>query len=816
MSLLVSGRYQDLQILDGEFSVRAGFNPGRGWVHVLLSDLGGSLPQSARLKQLKPFYLRSTAKDNKKAEVIKSFDPSFVRGPGGVDTGYSETSTAPEPPGPFSKLKGPFGDLVLKTHGEAGKETERILHNIFWTEAVIEDLDHEGAQGVVRIELADQRILWDTGGYICGNYNETLNQLTDNVWGDVLQWDPVENKLTTTKALKDALVAGDEYRPILNPDTLIKMKKSGKTVHVPWTLSSMILHIFQTLPGPPKIGIVSQDIFKQGIPFNLKFDRGSQSKKELEDLFRRYDLELCPSLDLSGFFVYDRRQSAMLLQVVSEKTIDPSFRIGPWIDDRAVTLDLQPLSVEVVGERIMEEIQCPCWSMVIKDVGIVEKENGLLGRQGQWVRFEDYCSAYGLDRNRIARAILANWDKEESSAFDKVIPGTFDEPQRKAIATALRANCFKSYMVDGPFRKFLPMVLKRAEGASQALNMDNLCFTRGATFLADSWGPGPSRKIGIDALFGNAYLARIEESDIAQIDDKEGVITFSSPQGIVVYNPNFDFLNEGGDDFKGLEQALSTFKSDAADIALKIQEYMDRKIYDSGTPDSRIFLDVTYELRGLMVNFLRRYFRTLDVEVQKLIFNEKTLEAVSERLSPIRTESFIGEYQRPMTRHNINLSQCTLFEPRIIGIWAWERNFGRSDDWFRYRGGLTLDEKDEGSECPEAPPFLLYVKGLRQFVAMNGATNRHILEFLAKQQIEKYLAKGEKPIAGGEYKFWGFHKLPVCGTRQEVVYRMSNQDPPIAETTSSVCRYMHGIAGRPPAVTTWSGHQKPAVLGEGR
>lgn len=818
--MIPKGSYQGIPILDGEFSHRSGFEAGRGWVTVLLSDLGGSLPKSKYLKQLKAFFNRSQARDVDKAGVQKSFDPNFNMGTHGVDTGTT-TSTKPPPAG-AQGLRGPYGDLVFElTDSQFGSDVSKpvTLKNIFWVEAVIEAVDAvDPSRAIVRIELADERIVWEMGGYVQGRYNMTLNKvhygknpdLSGNAIGQLLQWDPVTLKLTNTKEMNQALIDGDAFRPIMDPDTLIKI--DSKTFRM-WSLSTLILHIAQELPGPPELRIISSGVGKE-VPLNNDWGAATPAKQALADIFKRYDLILAPSYENSVFYIYDRVQSARpgnKENISEESSIPEKYRSENYLEEKSISLQLEPLSVEVVGERIIEEIQCPCWTMVIKDTGFVEKSNGMLGREGQWVPVQTFCDNYGLDFTLLSRSVMANWDKDKSSIFEKVVPGkkdatgsyNEDDAKRKLIISALHSHLFKSYMVSGAYRKFLPMILKRAEGGSHALNMDNICLTRGARFFCDGWSPSIERNLTEAALFHNHAIEPLEASDIASIDEKEGVITFKEPMGSVVYSPSFAFIGASEESFENT--IINTFKKDADKLALEIQSIVERTMYNVGR-EGRVFSDATSIIRDKMNKFMVANCKFFNEPFKKLRLNAKNIELISESLSPVKQEQVIGKYGRPGTKEAVNISECRLLEPRIIGIWSWERNYGRSDDFYRYRAG----------ECPEASPFPIKVGGLTQFIAANGATNKKFLDTLAKAQAERYLLRKEEPIAGGQYHFVGFWPLVVCGTRPEVVFKISLQQPPTAETISVKNRFVHGIDGRAPSVSTWSGHQKPLPkMGQG-
>jgi hypothetical protein len=751
---------------------------------------------------MKAFYLRAREKDNTKAEIQKSWEPTLKYSKG--ETVAEERPSVENPP-PSTKLRGPFGDLrfLLESTNQIAETSWVTLKNIFWTEAVIEDVSAvDSSVAIVKIELADERIIWGMGGYVFGDYNRTVNALEESAWGDLLVWDPQTLKLTNTKDMDEALTGGDPWRPLLDPESI--MKNIGpKKKSLPWSLRALVDKFFQQLPGPPKLEIISKNIDGK-VPYNLKYGGGLLAKKAIDDLFQRYDLVLCPTYDGSLFSLYDRVQSqkpAGRSQFSgSEDAIPEEYRQEGYVAEKSITLDLEPLSVEIIGERVVEEVQCPNWINVVKDVGYIEKKNGLLGRQGQWIPANTFMDAHGIDNVRARRAVIANWDKDESSAFEEVVPKTISDEIRKQIISSLHAHLFKSYMVNGAFRKFLPMQLERAEGASHALNFGNMSLPRGAAFFSDAWTPTQERRPGRKALFGNRSLMYIDETDLAMVDAKKGVVTFKEVMGTLVYSPTYAFKALGdGHDLDWLLRAIENYKEDALALSTKIQEVIDGVIYRGGDKESKIFTDSTYEIRKLMLEFFKGKRVFINVDSIPLSYDPKTFAKLAEDIAPVRVEKVALPDGGEGDREVLNLTECTVIEPRIIGIWSWYRSYGRSDDYYRYRAG----------SFPEAPAFPIKVKGLTQFIAINGATNKKALDTLSEMQAQQYLSKAEKPIAGGQFNFIGFWPLTVCGTRPEVVFKLSLQDPPEATTISSVNRFMHGIEGRPPAVATQSAHMKP-------
>jgi hypothetical protein len=801
----VEGKYQGIPILDGEWTHRAGTDPGRGWVRVLLSDLGGSLPTSAKLEQLRDFYIRR--KQNEKiAEEQKSFEPS-QNGPAGSTVVGTNTNDAPKG---GESLTAPFGKLSLFFDGGdefPGTSPPLELENIFWTEAVIEDIDiPTKTEGVVRIELADERILWGMGGYVMGDYNRTINDVEESLAGKILQWDPATENPSATKDISREITDADKSRPILDERTMVRSSKGGgvgtgqgsaSTEVRPWTAVELVAHAAQQLPGPPRIEFVSKTIFGK-VPYNLSYGGGTLAVEAFSDLLVRYNLVLVPNY-IGGFYVYDRGQNAKTEAgptigggLVDESGIPEGFHSEKNIKDSVVSLQMKPLSVEVIGEKIYDEIGCPDWVMVLPDDGHVEKKNGLLGRQRQWVPAKDMLEGWQIDFTKASRSVLINYDMDDSKMFEDVVPG--DDEISKHRRRLLREHLFKSYMIGpGAFRRFLPIHAGRAEGASHALNFDNMAIQRSISFWSDGWTPSSLRKIGLGSLFRNMALEPIDQGEIANLDEVRGVVTFKTPRGNVIHRDAI------GTFFATLSIIKNGWGGRDDELRAKVQEQIDNEILRSGHA-FRTFKDLMGLTRKGIVNFMKDNLGMEGVDHHDIGLDDKTIELLTSSAVPVKRESVDPDLQVVLSSSAINLSECLLVPPRIFCIYAWERNWGRASDYYRRRFGFL----------PEASPYPLKVKGIRQYVSLSGDTNKAACDRLAGIEAKAFLEERETAVAGSVLRFAGFWKLALSGERTEVSFKMSCQDPPEAETMAHFNRYQHGIEGRSPALATWTVYQKPA------
>ena len=801
---LVSGTYQGIPVLDGQYSFRAGVDAGRGWVRVLLSDLGGSIPQAATLEQLRGLWIRR--KQNKDKAIVQSSAADLGEVHSG---GATVTGTDPDPkPAGFQRLQGPFGDLVMRmTGGDAFPAGTRdvTIKDLFWVEANLEDVDipSEGAEGVVRLELADERIIWPLGGYVSGRYNRTINDAEESIAGRILQWDPALENPSRVVDISENISAADKSRPILDERTLFHPSGGGSGVR-PWTAFQIISQVLETLPGPPRVGIVSR-LAANKVFFNIDWTPGTLSLDALRDVLTRFDLVIAPTYD-GTFFIFDKGQNATGaggggMESLSE--IPAGFASEKNLLNSTVSTPLSPLSVEVIGDRIYEETFCPQWEMVLRDDGSVVADNGAAGRMGQWVNARELMATWGVDFDAAARSVLGNWDKDDSTSYKNILPD--DDDVSKKRRRILKQNFFKSFMVVGAFRNFLPMVQSRAEGASHGLNLPNLAIQRKAHFFADGWGPRSNRTIGLAGLFGREELAPVDDADLAKIDFKNGVITFKEPKGVPAYRPDLSFLRQS--DQGPVVASKATWDAAIEDLSQEIIRNVDaffyRDVYTE--PFNKNMLGQT---RIAVFDFLSRFGVNIQgVAPGEVEYNVDDWNLAAESVSPIIQENiptFAGDRASivgaDLPLEAFNLSEFILVEPRIIGIWAWERNTGRADDFYRARFGPV----------PEAAPYPLRVKNMRQYIDVNGSTNREALDTLARIEAEAFIEKATRAVAGSTLRFAGTWPVACSGEVPEVTFKVSVQDSPQAETVILTNKFHRSIEGRPPAVATWTAFQKPA------
>lgn len=807
----IKGTYQGMEILDGEFSFRVGVEPSRGWIRVLLSEMGGKLPTQVDADQMREQFNR---KNIENPQIQASWQPI------GQVTDTLSTVAGQPPPQGKNKLAGIWGDLVLSTQSTGGGDgTSVTLQNIFWLEAVIEEQDlgqggdqFAGGEGVVRIELADERVLWDLGGFLMGRRNFCLNDISDSVAGKILEWDPAIENPTAIRDIAAATTEKDTSRPILDPKTIFNFK-------TPYLLAQMLLECCEMLPGPPRFTLPdSGKVMKIG-PYNVDYEGATLAKKCLEDLLNRYNLILAPDYN-GGFQIYDRGESA---RSAGGGIADPfsgvarEFMSDKSIPSGSVSLQITPLAVEVVGERVIEEIACPHWTMVVKDDGIeTGTDTSAFARKvGHWVLAEEYVKNFNYTLEQASLSLMANYEMHSSKVYDD-IPIT-DKEKKEKIKATLRKHLFKSFMVSpleggepgqtkaaspigvNQFRAFLPMILKRAGSMSHALNMPNMAIGRDFTLYCDGWTPDRIRRVGQGPFYGNVPLEQVDMDDLVHIDPKYGVITFKEPRGSLAFLDKYSFGSGSGLVQAVIEQTYGLWKDKASALAGKVQEQFDTFLYKMG--ENRSYYDTTSAIRLAMNEFMR--------EVAKIEIPDAATLEISKRNIGVASANVIQNFKESLpilglnpgqggSVQNFNLSEMKLVTPRILGIWGWERNFGRSDDYYRYRTGLD----------PGSPPFPLKVPNLRQYIDITGATNKGVLDILAKMNADEYLEKRTSALEGATLKWAGFHPIALSGTIPEVAWRFSNQTGE-AETETHVNRYQHGIKGRPAAVATWTAFQKP-------
>lgn len=793
MGLQVSGTYQGIPLLDCEYEHRVGLEPGRGWCRFKLSDIGGVLKANAKIQQLKAFLNR----DGKNfAEVQTTFTPNNLRGaPGATVAG---TKSKPPPAG-FKNLEGPFGTLELLTvAGDGLPATQVTFKNIFWAEMILEDISSVlNGEGIVRLELVDERVLWGMGGYVVGWRNRTINDLQESVGGKIFQWDPaLENPSGLVDISRD-ITNAEEFRPILDPLTLFKRE-------IPWTVFLLLGDVFQTIPGPPEVSIFAEKI--AGVtPWNEEYGGGKLSKTALDDLKERYRLVIAPNYD-GAFTVYDQGQTNVIArgrELESPAKIPGAFGHERNNSPNAVNNSMTPVAYEIIGDRIIEEVACPHWVNVVRDDGSIFENgaNGVLGRQGKWVEMEGWLEAVGVSLEGAKASLIASYDKSDSTAFIDLFGGDKDDPVTKARASLMKQHFFKSFMVaPGPFRKYLPMLVDRPDGSIPAFNLPNLTIQRPASFFADGWTPSAIREIGGAPLFINSQLERVDPEGVKVTDKEQGVITFTEPRGVIVLDSGFAFVETDNDDLAFAREAHSNWLDLVDRFQKSVQNALDNLVFIERTP--RKFLDEHFPFRELADKFIRENALSGSA-IARVIMDEKNIALIRAKALAITPEPVPTKDGAKPNTEAVNLSECTIVEPRILSIWGWERNYGLSSDWYRFRGG----------EFPELSPMPIAVEGLTQYITLTGATNKKALDILSDIQIRQLEEKSKKSEKATTSRHAGFHPVALSGIVDSVAFKMSVQEPPEAETIVSAGRLEHGIEGRPPAVQTWSAFRRP--LGRG-
>ncbi len=584
---------------------------GRGWVRVLksaITDGEDKLPKTANLEQLRDFWVKNSLNGTKIdfAKETTSFELSFQQGLGGSST-ISGVNRSKPPPG-FESLFGPWGNLEFETlEGDGYSATKVQFHSIFWVEAQIEDTsvvqNELGiSEEVVRIELADERILWGMGGYVTGSRNRTINDVSEAIgFGKILQWDPSFTNPSKVNDISDDIAKADRSRPILDPFTIHRNPKT-LVAERPHTTIELLLDASFDMAGFTTFFDLHAKGLRKTIMMNVEYGGATLSKKAFADIVNRYNLIIArPYLAFWG--IYNRGQKAIKVgsgpELASFDDIPKEFRSEKVPVSPGLTMNLAPVSVEIVGDKIIEEVMCPVWTMVMQDDGF-----GPSGKVGTWLPAIDLLAAWGIDFTAASRAILASYDKGESRAFD----GLFTDPKsptairRKKI---MRDHFFKSFMVGpGPVRHFLPMITKRAQGATHALNFKNMAIQRDAIFYVDGFTPAAIRQIGISALWENSDMGQLPAEDIKSIDEKVGVITFREPMGKVSYRRgDFSFISEGGPPIPE-ELHIVEFKALGEELNDRIAEAFDTEAFRSSAEKGRQYRDDQAVIRKAMRRFL--------------------------------------------------------------------------------------------------------------------------------------------------------------------------------------------------------------------
>jgi hypothetical protein len=796
--MIVKGTYQGIPLIDWEFSLRGGWEPSRGWCRCFLSDLGGTIPKNASISSLLEQFDKKDKK-REQADNDSTFNSDPHTKPGKTVVG---TETGPSPGG-RAKLSGPWGDLILeaeKTSDSDPKSTKIKLSNIFWIEAVTEAVDSGARDAIVRIELADERILWGLGGYVFGDRNKILNDMEDVFRGNLFEWEASVQNPAKVNDISDFQAGRESARPVLDRSTI----KHFKT---PYTLFDLVVHCLQKLPGPPKTGGFSQKTTKIAPP-NVSWGPGSLAKDAGRDLLDKYNMVIAPTYN-DTFDVYERGEEAFgaapgaaglgQLEIHNPGEV-PSDSIpeGQLFRDSA-TLDLRPLSVEIIGDRIVEEVACPSWLMVMRSDGTAEDRG--LSRAGEWVDAIDLLDAWGYSLSAATFSLMANYDTLDSRAFEDCPPQGDDEASkelRNKRKRILRQHLYKSFMVTGPMRRFLPMMKKRAEPLTRGKLPPKMGFTRDAQFYSDAWVPDPNREIDKASLFGNIPLAPVSEEDVASLDRKDGVVTFKNVMGSLTLRSNFAFRDPGL--LGGIFEISRLFSVNADALMGQIEQHIDSAIENFVDSGKRGWFSDRGFVRRALQEFMRQNAKWLiELTPEELEVDPKTLKAIVSKIAPHVVSSIpLGDSGFKNNAELHNISECTLIEPRIVGIWGWEKNWGRADDYYRFRSG----------KHPEQPAFPIKVEGLRQYVSIDGTTNKDALDRIAEISANEYLAKNERPLSGTTMTIVGFHKVLVSGQVPEVTFKGSIESPD-ATTEFVFNRFQHGIAGRPPAYATWTVFQKP-------
>lgn len=840
----VAGTYQDMPILEGEFDFKAGLEPGRGIIRVLLDPLPQDFDLTKiQLEQVKKLFDRSGGKLIGPADVGTTWLPSRE---GTKATVVADDSRRIPPQN--KNLQGPFGQLVFSSDQEFDIPASKIppLNNIFWIDATLEGIDSKvvapgggpvGAgvvakeRAIIRLEIVDERIIWGMGGYVFGSRNVILNEASgDSLESKIYEWRPTVADIAKVQEFKTDTEQRTGIRPLMDPRTIREGPISEGAAPKLWSLFDLIVQCLDHVPGPPVRGFITG---KAGTitPFNVNWGPGILARDALRDLLTRFNMVL--TFDYDGKVnIYERGEKAVAgivgpggPVIIDPDTINKKF----WSEENerklSSSLQITPFAVEVIGKRIREEVMCPLWQHVIKGDGKVDIFPGvgttpqsLLKQAGRWYRMSDVLASWGYSFDAAARSIMANFDKKESAMFSDV------PPQGNAQATKeirgkrqglLRQHFMRSFMVFGAFRTFLPMITKRAEPRVGALNLPRLSIARDAVFYTDGWRPNQLRFVGSDTLFDNFPLEPVDPTDISRIDERAGVITFREPMGIPVYRTEFRFFDGSVSPENFLVAAKVAWNQDVETFRAELQEVIDRNVYikppfTSATVSGNFFIDRFESGRIAARKFLERRVPAIQKVLRDLkVIGDSNIQSGAQAAgdqflfgSQTQVEEEIANLSAFVTGalERFNLSEFRLEEPRILGIWTWERNTGNWDDYYRLRIGVD----------PQMPAFPVRNENLVQYVTYNGETNKRALDFLAKQTAEEFLDKRQKALAGRDFLFAGFHPILPSGQIPQVTFKISLQDPPDGTTETVVEKYNRGIAGSRPAIATWPADRTPA------
>lgn len=863
--------YQGIPCIDGDFSLRVGVEPSTGWIR-FISTPGEFVHPSLDMDLVKQFFRSGGAGGgDAKKHVAAAWEAARDRSP---SRGPGKTTTRPrgEPTGK-NQLKHPWGSLVLETEAGDGHEaTKTVLHNIFWIDATVDEYGKPSKEDgipdgyiVVKVILADERILWGMGGYVALNRNVTLNETGmreygESTAGDFIVWSAEMNRPNRAKRLsRDDTREGG--RPILDPKSLIggaeamfKDERGGASNPRMHTAADLITECFARLPGAPRLdsaaGVAAADGYmtedaKTATQFNVMWGRGVLSKTALNDTLQKHNLILVPEYGgLYGggtFSVYKKAEPRDSKSVdagmrivnkpgsISSKLA--SFRNGKI---QSLEMDMRPMAVEVIGDRVHEEIMCPSWRMVIKndgvDAGGRAETDPLLQGEGRWVDAEQYLAKLNTTIDQCGQSLMANWDKRNSGAFDFIPPAGAGPARslREKRKSLLRSHLFRSFMVSGPFRQYLPMLKGRAVPLSHALNLPDVEPAPQLSIMSDGWTPSKARELGDNFLL-KIPLMPVSLSDLSHIDYENGVITFKEPMGTPIYV----FAIPPGLEGTVFDTLRREWKDERISLEGKMQQIIDGVIYakTSGGKE-RTFDDVTATIRKYMTDFMREilakqineeldlaweplmqtwqgyynlfkmahgiYVNSATIKEAETAFAYGELDKIAAQLKEMmRTTRFEGMSitQEGVTQAGelFNISEFMLIPPRIVGIWAWARNYGREDDWYRFRYG----------DDPGAIAFPLRKDRMRQFVSLDGSTNKGALDLQSAMIVGSYLEGNRKPLRGEVNEWAGFHPVGLSGSVHDVNFRFSLQGAD-AVTTVNSNRFAVPIEGKQPAVSTWS------------
>lgn len=245
--------YQNKTCASCSISRSVGVMPDSGWIELLLEDRKG----------LQEFAFPKN---------------KYIQRPKGIEDLEYPLTTSPRDPYPIKIYMHPspptkgfalFGDLEISWALLDGIEQTMILEHIFTSQRGINETrrDESSEESTVRVEIVDERILWQDRGVVKGDRN--------------------------CKVSANGIVIGDT---LYHPDTL----KDGKELY---TIKELIEECVKNLPHPQgmdheyPIEEFQQDGIKNRIPADIEWGGGRVAAEALDELLVRYGLVLALTAD---------------------------------------------------------------------------------------------------------------------------------------------------------------------------------------------------------------------------------------------------------------------------------------------------------------------------------------------------------------------------------------------------------------------------------------------------------------------------------------------------------------------------------------